>query len=488
MHQTIKRLFYTCLVAGLSQAPAIAQSSGGVTFINRAGYSYDSVTSGTTNPISIVGDTGSVTISDPAGRVRDFRGELLTDYSGSTIGLYDAADPAGFDLGPVVALTPTGPGTVLPDGVTPNEANSNAYGLTNTDEGTYIFILDEGRGQLQSGRVYLLVFNPAPGSEYEQRRIRIVVGQRMGSEIPYTATSLDGQPIFTDTDLTEVSRVFHIVNGTPGATLALLNLNISVGKRSAVTITKTGDRASAAPGDHVVYRVVVRNSSDRPLDQVVVTDNLPRGFEFVRRSVRAQLDGDKVSPAVQEIGRTVTFSLEGQPLPPGSTLQLAYAVLLTPDALGGRGINAASVTGRSVGSANGAPSYQPVNAGPSLFRVRVERGILTDVGTLLGRVWVDTNADGEQQRGEPGVEGVVVWLDDGTRIITDRNGLFSLANVQPGYRVGAIDFRSIPGFTLARNRRFIERNGPSRLARLEPGGTARLNFGLAPLPEEEGSR
>jgi hypothetical protein len=116
--------------------------------------------------------------------------------------------------------------------------------------------------------------------------------------------------------------------------------------------------------------------------------------------------------------------------------------------------------------------------------VKVRSGILSDCGTLIGRVFEDKNFDGEQQTGEPGIANAVVILDDGNRITTDVNGLFSVANVIAGSRTGVLDLSSVPGYDFAANRKFRERNSQSRLVRLEPGGLVRMNFAVTPTLRE----
>jgi hypothetical protein len=76
-------------------------------------------------------------------------------------------------------------------------------------------------------------------------------------------------------------------------------------------------------------------------------------------------------------------------------------------------------------------------------------------------------------------------MDDGNRITSDPNGLFSLANVIAGNRSGTLDLTSLPGYSLAPNRYFIEKNSQSRLVRLEPGGLARMNFAVTPAYGEQ---
>jgi hypothetical protein len=112
--------------------------------------------------------------------------------------------------------------------------------------------------------------------------------------------------------------------------------------------------------------------------------------------------------------------------------------------------------------------------------MRIRPGILSDCGTLVGRVFVDKNFDGEQQPGEAGVPNAVIYMDDGNRIVTDANGLYSLSSVLSGSRTLALDLTSVPGYTLAPNLYFIERNSQSRLVRLAPGALGRVNFAVTP--------
>jgi hypothetical protein len=119
------------------------------------------------------------------------------------------------------------------------------------------------------------------------------------------------------------------------------------------------------------------------------------------------------------------------------------------------------------------------------FQLRIRQGILSDCATIVGRVFVDKNFDGQQQPGEPGVPNAVLFMDDGNRITTDANGLFSLVNVIAGNRTATLDLSSLPGYSLAPNIKFIEGNSQSRLVRLEPGGMARMNFAVTPAYGEQ---
>ncbi|NEP62757.1 MAG: hypothetical protein F6K31_38540, partial [Symploca sp. SIO2G7] len=156
-----------------------------------------------------------------------------------------------------------------------------------------------------------------------------------------------------------------------------------------------------------------------------------------------------------------------------------YAARVTPDALRGNGENLASV------SAERSDNQFFVQAGPSIHRLVIDPGIVNDCATLIGRVFVDKNFDGEQQAGEAGIPNAVVFLDDGNRIVTDADGLFSVSCMLPGIRSGVLDFSSLPGYALAPNLYFNERNSQSRMVNIAPGGMVRMNFGVTPTFQED---
>ncbi|MGI0486115.1 hypothetical protein ACN4EK_11805 [Pantanalinema rosaneae CENA516] len=251
-------------------------------------------------------------------------------------------------------------------------------------------------------------------------------------------------------------------------------------------IVKTADRGAAEPGDTIVYRLQIRNTGGSPVSNLVVDDNLPLGFSYTSGSLRgsvASADSGSTTvdlPAPRVDGREIAFSYAG-PLAPQQTLTIAYAVLVSPEAIRGNGRN------RAVAIAVN-PAGGEVSSPEATYLVRVRPGILSDCGTVLGRVFVDKNFDGEQQPGEPGVPNAVIFMDDGNRITTDADGLFSLPYAVSGLRTGTLDLTSLPGYTLAPNLYRIEGNSASRLVRLAPGGMVRMNFAVTPTFGVEGKR
>ncbi|MBF2063680.1 MAG: DUF11 domain-containing protein [Calothrix sp. C42_A2020_038] len=466
------RLFSVILITYLLTTPSVEA----VRIQNTANYTFK-----TPNGDSVSGISNELKqeLVDPFGQIRGCGGEILPDYTGFGVSLYEA----GTDdtLRALVPLTQTGPGTNF-TGLPPNIQNNNPYFLANDQpKGSFNFLLNRTNGQLDIGRRYILVINPPTGArQYSQRQIRIVITARndIAKTVSYTATALDGKGISQDGDPSSFSTTVPIQDAaTTGlilSTISLLDRPICVGVAQPLQIIKTADRAAAEPGDTVIYRLLVKNLNTVSAKQVSISDVLPVGFGYVNKSARAELNGRLLSVDAVTNGYNVIFNLS-ESIPPESSVTVAYAVKLTSDALRGSGENVASVSARR------DDNNALLRDGPSRYRLRIRSGIISDCGTLIGRVFYDKNLDGEQQAGEPGIPNAVVILDDGNRITTDVNGLFSVANVISGSRTGVLDLTSVPGYDIARNRKFKERRSQSRLVRLEPGGLARMNFGVVPI-------
>jgi uncharacterized repeat protein (TIGR01451 family) len=446
---------------------------------NTASYSFKNA-----DDVEITGTSNQLeqNLVDPFGKIRGCGGETLPNYAGFSVGIYETS---GDDqLREPVSLTRTGTGTKF-TGLPPNLQNLNPFFLGNEEpKGTYNFLLDRTNGQLDIGRRYILVVNPPSGArEYSQRQIRIMITNRNDSAktVSYTATALDGKGISLDGDPTSFSTTVSIQDGTTTglalSAIALLDRPICVGTSQPIQITKTADRSAAELGDTVIYRLLVRNLNNVSVKQIKISDVLPPGFVFVKNSARAELGNQAVIVSTTNKGANLTFNSDVT-IPPQGFMNLAYAVKLNPDSIRGNGENLASVSARR------SDTNAELRDGPARYRLKVRSGILSDCGTLIGRVFDDQNFDGEQQTGEKGIANAVVILDDGNRITTDINGIFSVSNVISGSRTGVLDLSSVPGYNIAPNRKVKERNSQSRLVRLEPGGLVRMNFAVTPWNRE----
>ncbi len=420
-------------------------------------------------------------LDDPAGRITGCEGETLPNYEGFTVSLYETPD--GLQLGNLVNLTaselPDIPGNDIPAGIAPNKNNNNPYALTiGNADGKYNFLLDARKGQLTPGRQYILVIKPPSSSLYAERQILLTVVTVAGQKITLRANALDGKILDANAFRPSSTTIINAPVEDLTANLSVFGLNVNSCNPQALQITKTADRATAEPGDTIVYRLLLRNLSTTPVQNLTVVDTLPLGFRLQTNIVKAKQDNNEVPVNVTLNGNVATFVFPN-PLDSGKTINLAYATTLTPDAIRGTGRNSAVLNGLRTGRLSGK-----VSDGPSIHQVQIRQGIISDTGTIIGRVFVDKNFDGEQQPNEPGVPNAVIFLDDGNKITTDVNGMFSVKGANNGYRTGVLDLSSLPGYTLAPNLYFKERNSQSRLVKLAPSGLVRMNFGVTPTAKE----
>ena len=487
----------------------------------RGSYNAPGSTTGTTVPVNAASEINRINgdrLIDPLGQILDCAGGEFPDYTGFSVGVYEpvvamgdgealmasvdsqtqkskaiisnsskiAPDPriaqtiqVG-EVGALVDLTPTNPPSVgPPEGIPPNVFNRNPYFITNEPvngrRGVYNFLFDVNKGQTTPGRTYILLVNAPTSLGVAQRRVQLKIETLTADGVlSYSAAALDGRPIGADgVFVAEGSVLVKNAENIPLSLIAL-QLNAAMCESQEIQIIKTGDRAAAEPGDIASYRLSIKNLTKATLSNPKIADTLPLGFNYVPNSAIASFRGSNVSVLTTENGRNLSFAIQTE-MPVGNDeIQLAYAVAITPDAVRGSGRNAA------IASASRSDNKSIVRDGPAIFTMRIRPGIVTDCATLIGRVFVDKNFDGEQQNGEPGVPNAVIFMDDGNRIVTDANGVYSMANVIPGARTLALDISSLPGYTLAPNLYFIERNSQSRLVRLSPGGLARANFGVTP--------
>ncbi|MFM2429998.1 MAG: hypothetical protein RLZZ511_1211 [Cyanobacteriota bacterium] len=477
----MRRKYHALLLLGLVTNALLAQSPAafGKAILNTAAYTFDDVDG---NPIAGITNQLRQELIDPLGRIRGCGGELLPDYAGFSVGIYEAS---GDDLPTgLTPLTRMGPGTDFP-GVPPNVQNVNPFYLNNDEpKGAFNFFFDRGKGQVDVGRKFILIVNPpASNRRYSQRQIRIEITGRddVAKTVSYVATALDGQGISLDGAENSFATTVPIndaaTQGLGLSTLSLLDRPICVGPAQPIQIVKTADRAAAEPGDTVIYRLTVRNLNSVAANNIELNDLLPLGFTFIPRSLRAELGGNPVPVTATQAGNNVNLKV-GANLAPETVVNIAYAVQLNPDAMRGSGENIASV------SAQRSDTGAVLRDGPARAKLRIRPGLLSDCGTIIGRVFEDLNFDGEQQPGEKGIPNAVILLDDGTRITTDERGIYSLANVLSGSRTGTLDLTTVPGYTIAPNKVVKERNSQVRLVKLEPAGLVRMNFAVTPIASE----
>ena len=193
---------------------------------------------------------------------------------------------------------------------------------------------------------------------------------------------------------------------------------------TALLLTKTASVREASPGDFIQYRLQVTNRGTDTARGLHIADTLPPGLRYERNSARGGTE-----PDVSSDGRTLDFTLP--PLAANASAELRYVVTIAPGAPVGEALNRARVLGSGAAASNEAAAS-----------VRLRPLLFTDAMTIIGRVTEGNCGDPVAHR--KGVAGVRLLMEDGSFVVTDRDGLYHFEGVRAGRHVVQIDRVSIP--------------------------------------------
>ena len=241
-------------------------------------------------------------------------------------------------------------------------------------------------------------------------------------------------------------------NGTPGTTYYLtLNFNFGTSgnvfnnhipldplSNGALLVSKVGDRSVAELGDSVRYTIRLTNTTPLALSNVVVEDLLPAGFRYIPGTAR--LGTTTLADPAGSTGRSLRFTLPA-PLAGSNSVDLSYFVRLGVGSQQGDGIN------RATGEFDG-PGGTRLRSNTAAFKVTVQGGVFSNEGCVIGKVYVDcdgnhmqNNASGSRELGVPGVRLV---MQDGSYVITDSEGKYSMCGLKSQTHVLKVDRITLP--------------------------------------------
>ena len=241
-------------------------------------------------------------------------------------------------------------------------------------------------------------------------------------------------------------------------------------------LIKTAGKLSAAAGDMVPYRLSLENtSSTASAFGVSVTDRLPNGFRYRKGSARVNGAGTG-DPSVSADGRSITFSLGD--LAPVTTTDIVYVAEIGAGARPGAAVNTAAASGSFGSSSNTASAT--VNVIEDLFRSKA---------TIMGRIAADGCGDAARSD-QSDLSGIRLFLEDGTYVVTDRNGMYHFEAVNPGTHVVQIDAFTVPEryelLLCEENSRFAG-TAFSQFVDLQGGALWRADFHLGLRPKTIGT-
>lgn len=239
-------------------------------------------------------------------------------------------------------------------------------------------------------------------------------------------------------------------------------------------VRKTANKATAANGDFLQYSVEVENTANLySLANVEVVDVLPHGFRYQAGSARIG-DGQAQDPMSLPDGRTLKFNLGT--LAPGARASVRYVTEIAV-AAPGKAINLASAT------SNGA-----VRSNTAEAAVTVREDLMRSRSILMGRVIV-TNPD-DADKGNDGLAGVRIYLEDGSFVVTDKRGMFHFEGIKPGTHVVQMDLDTLPEkyqAVLAEDNTRSAGRAWSKFVDVQGGTLWRVDFHVTQKPHQQGS-
>jgi uncharacterized repeat protein (TIGR01451 family) len=189
-------------------------------------------------------------------------------------------------------------------------------------------------------------------------------------------------------------------------------------------LTKTASLREASPGDFIQYRIQVKNRDTVAATGLTLSDYLPQGLRYERGSTRGGAE-----PRASADGRNLTFVIPT--IAAGGDADIRYVVTVAPNAPQGEALNRAQIAGDARVTSNQASAS-----------VRLRPLLFTDAMTVIGRVTEGDCGDPVEKR--KGLGGIRLLLEDGTFVVTDRDGLYHFEGVRAGRHVVQLDTASIP--------------------------------------------
>jgi uncharacterized repeat protein (TIGR01451 family) len=259
-----------------------------------------------------------------------------------------------------------------------------------------------------------------------------------------------------------------IVDTVPG--LMVIDSDIEVSEIPRLQLALTATKRVADIGDVVGYTIAMTNSSRSVhLDSIVLSSALPPGFAYVAGTSRLG-----TTAIADPSGSHILQWRLGDTLASGSALKITYRAIAGAGSIDGDG------TTRAFATATSLSGDSALSAAVELA-VDIRSGLFTDRGIVIGKIYYDADSNGYQDPGEDGIPGVELWMEDGTRVVTGEDGLYSLPQIAPGERVIRVNRGTLPtGSILHSSGTAFAGDALSRFVRISEGGIARADFHVLP--------
>ncbi len=304
-------------------------------------------------------------------------------------------------------------------------------------------------------------FTVSCGGDGRQLSVLLPAGQTLTAPlvVQVSATLLPSAP-------RSLQNVATLTDGLtpPGVQQASALVSVTDANAAGVSLQLTAGKVLAEKGDLVpfVANISVPEGA-APLPAPLLILGSTGGLRIGDVRVTAP-DGTTTLVHPNEVGGALLVKLP--PLPAGATVTAQVRARLNDRASPG-----------SRESLSAQVSQDTRRLAGAVASVRVLADGEFDLGTLLGDVYRDDNGNGVRDRGERGIEGATVVMDDGLQAVTDAEGRYHLAAIVPGDRAIKVASHTLPpGSTFTTDE--------TRIVLVTPGSLVKIDFGLkVPAPE-----
>lgn len=249
------------------------------------------------------------------------------------------------------------------------------------------------------------------------------------------------------------------------------HIPLDPGTPNGLLLKKEGNVKQAAIGDFVAYTLTVSNTTQITLKGVRISDRLPTGFAYVPGT--AKLNGQAVADPQGGRGPDLGFNFATLDLNAGQAATVTYRVRIGVGApTSGTAINTARAE-------SGAVAATTLRSNEAAWRINMGGGVFSDEAYAFGKVFMDCDKDGVQGSEEIGIPGVRLFMEDGTGVVTDVEGKWSLYGLRPVTHALKLDVASLPaGARLALLDNRQSGVADSRFVDLRKGEWQKANFAV----------
>jgi uncharacterized repeat protein (TIGR01451 family) len=358
-------------------------------------------------------------------------------------GLRTPVPGARVTLSPQGACTAWTPATHVVGGSLGGYAiNGNAISMTVGSDGFYQFLFAPSA---PASCTFSLTVTPPAGFVFQSKLIEPTPGPLSPPGGAGTSFSVQPQAGPPNGPVGPATTYYLSLNGgSRGANILRNHIPLDPELPSGIALAKTGDKSMVEIGDSVRYSLTFTVTAGALPRQVTVVDRLPAGFTYIPGT--ATVDDVPIADPQGNVGPRLAFNL-GKPSANRQQV-LRYRARAGVGAAEGDGINRATAVVCGVPSGCVDDTFTPLRGSgiteEARYRVRVSGGVFGTEACLLGKVFVDCNNNHVQDPEEIGIPGVRLVMSEGTQLIADSEGKFSLCGLEPRSHVIRVDPSTLP--------------------------------------------